>query len=100
MNRKPDLRAMVIEGVAMVPDFLHLSFTAYNTTLSPFSPCEYFIMPTMWNFSWQNKLSLDVTVLFLMQMDKLVCRKSGSNQEAIGDQWQLGSDGGATMEST
>ena len=33
-------------------------------------------------------------------MKKLVCINSDSNQEAIRNQYQLGSDGGATMEST
>ena len=31
---------------------LHLSSTAGTTTLSPFSPYAYLLMPTMRNFSW------------------------------------------------
>ena len=52
MNRKPDLRVMVMEGVAMVPKFLHLYSTSGNTTLLPFSSYASLIMPTMWILSW------------------------------------------------
>ena len=44
--------------------------------------------------------SLVVTVVFLVQMYKLVCRNIYSNQESIREKQQLGSDGGATMDST
>ena len=42
----------------------------------------------------KTKLSLDVTVVFLKYMDKLVCINRDRNQEAIGEQNQLGSDYG------
>ena len=35
-----------------------------------------------------------------MYMEKLVCINSDRNQEAIREKYQLGGDGGATMEST
>ena len=53
---------MVMEGMAMVPKFLHI----YSTD--------------------GTKISLDVNVFFLMYIGKLVCSKSDSNQEAIREQ--------------
>ena len=52
MNRKSDLRVMVMEGMEMVTKFLHLSSTSGTTTLSPFSPYVSLLMPITWNFSW------------------------------------------------
>ena len=52
MNIRSDLRVMLMEGVEMLPNFLHISPTAVNTTLLPFSPYASLLMPTMWNFSW------------------------------------------------
>ena len=46
MNRKSALRVVVMEGMAMVPELLHLSFTAGATTLSPLSPYDSLLMPT------------------------------------------------------
>ena len=43
---------MVIEGMAMLPKFLHLSSTAGTTTLPPLSLYASFLIPTMWYFSW------------------------------------------------
>ena len=51
MYRKPALRVMVMEGLAMVPKFLHQYYTADTTTLSPFSTYSALLMPTMWQFS-------------------------------------------------
>ena len=44
-------------------------------------------------------LCLGMIVVFLVYIDKTVCKKSDINQEAIGGHYQLGGDGGATMES-
>ena len=54
MNRKSDLRVrvMVMEGMAMVPNILHLYSTSGTTILLIFSPYASLLMPTMWNFSW------------------------------------------------
>ena len=86
MNRKLYLRMMVMEGMAMVPKLLHIYSNAGTAILPPFYPYASLLMPTMWNFSWWEKSSLDVTVFFLMFMDKLVCINSYINKEAIRDQ--------------
>ena len=52
MNRKSALRVMVIEGIAMVPKFLHLYYTAGTTILSPFYYNASLLIPTMWSFIW------------------------------------------------
>ena len=52
MSRKLALRAMVMEGMAMVPNILHLFSTDGTTIMSPFSPYASFLMTTMWDFSW------------------------------------------------
>ena len=44
--------------------------------------------------------SLDVTMLFLVYMEKIVCSNNYNNHEAIREKYQLGGDGGATMKST
>ena len=90
----------MIEGMVIVPKILHISSTAGTTTLSSFSPYASLLMPTMWNLSWRKISYLDVTVFFLMYMDKLVCRNSDSNNEVIREQYLLGNDGGSTVEST
>ena len=52
MNIKPALRMMVMEGLEMVPKFLHLSSTDGTTIMLPFSPYTFLLMPNMWHFSW------------------------------------------------
>ena len=52
MNRKSALRVMEMEGVGMVPTFLHISSTAGTTIMSPFSSYASLLMPAMWNFIW------------------------------------------------
>ena len=52
LKRKSYLMVIVMEGVSMVPKFLHLYYTSVTTTLLPFSPYDSLFMPTMWNFSW------------------------------------------------
>ena len=83
-----------MEGMTIVPIFLHLYSNAGTTTLSQFYTYASFLVPTMWNFSWRKTLSLDVTVFFLIYMDKLVCRNNDMNKEAIREQYILGRDGG------
>ena len=46
MNSKPALRVVVMEEVAMVLKYSHISFTAGATTLSLFYPYASLIMPT------------------------------------------------------
>ena len=46
MNSKPALRVVVMEGMEMVPTFLHLSFSVGDTTLSPLYPYASLLMPT------------------------------------------------------
>ena len=72
-----------MERIATVPNILHLSSTAGATALSQLSHYASLLMPTMLHFSWRKISSLDVTVVFLMYMDKLVYRNSDINQEAI-----------------
>ena len=55
-----------MEGMEMVTKLLHLYSTSGNTPLLSFSPCASMLVPTMWNFSWRKKSSLDVTMFFLM----------------------------------
>ena len=52
MNSKPYFRVMEMEGMEIVPIFLHHSSTPVTTTLSPFSPYASLLMHTMWHFSW------------------------------------------------
>ena len=59
-------------------------------------PCSFLLC----GISVGEKLSLDVTVFFLIYMDKIVCSNSDSNKKVIREQYILGSDGGETMEST
>ena len=40
----------------------------------------YVLVPTMWISVGEKKSSLGLTVLFLMNMDKLVCSNSHSNR--------------------
>ena len=91
---------MVMEGMALVPNILNIPSTASTTILLPFSPYASLLMPTMCNLSRRKKSSLDVTVFFLMYMYKLVCINSYRNKEALREKYQLGSNGGATAEST
>ena len=58
MNIKSYLRVMLMEGVAMVPEFLHLSSTAGATTLSQIPPYASLLMPNMWHFSWEKRFCL------------------------------------------
>ena len=44
MNRKSDLRVMVMEGMEMVTKFLHLSSTSGTTTLLTFSLYAYLLI--------------------------------------------------------
>ena len=46
MNSKPDLRVVVMEGMAMVPKILHTSFTDGATSMYPLFPYAYLLMPT------------------------------------------------------
>ena len=70
-----------MEGMAMITKFLHLYSIDATTILSPFSPYDSLLMTTVWHFSWWgNFSSLDVTVFFLMYMNKLVHSNSKSNQ--------------------
>ena len=55
------------------------------------SPCSY--LPCGISFG-EKHLSLDVTVSLLMYMYTIVFSKAGSNQEEIGEYYQLGSDYG------
>ena len=89
-----------MKGLAMATDILHIYSTSGATTLSPLSSYASLLMPTMCCFSWRKKSSLDVTVVFLVYMDKLVFRNSDSYQEDIKDQWKLVSYGGATTDIT
>ena len=52
MNRKSALRAMVMEGMAMLQKFLHLSSTAGTAPLLPFSTYASLLITNMWHFSW------------------------------------------------
>ena len=52
MNRKSALGVMVMEGMAMAPKCLCLSYTAVNITLLPVSPYASLLIPTLYNFSW------------------------------------------------
>ena len=52
MNRKSDLRVMVMEGMEMGPNILLLYSTAGTKIMLTFSPYVSLLMPTMWNFSW------------------------------------------------
>ena len=52
MKIRSDIRVMLMEGVEMLPKFLHISSTSGTTTLLPFSPYASLLMPTMWNLSW------------------------------------------------
>ena len=45
-----------MEGVAMVTKIFHPSSTAGTTLLLPFSTYASFLMPTMWNLSWREKI--------------------------------------------
>ena len=49
---------MVMEGMAEVPKFLHLSSTAGTTIVSPFSSYTSLLMTNMWYFSWRKKISV------------------------------------------
>ena len=51
LNIKSALRVMVMEGISMGTNLLHLSSTAGTTILSPFYPYASLIMPNMWHFS-------------------------------------------------
>ena len=46
---------MVMEGMEMVPNILHLSSTAGNTIILKFYPFASLLITTMWNFSWWEK---------------------------------------------
>ena len=98
MNVKPYLRVMVKEGMAMITKFLHLYSIDATTILSPFSPYDSLLMPSMWISAGEKKSSMNVTAFFLVYMDRLVCSNSDKNKEDIRDQYQLGSDGGAITE--
>ena len=56
MNIKSALRVMVMvmvmEGMEMVPNILHISSTYGSTYMSPLSPYGSLIMPSMWHFGW------------------------------------------------
>ena len=54
MNRKSDLRVMVMEGMKIAPKVLQILSTAGATILSPLSPYDSLLMPNMWYFSWQK----------------------------------------------
>ena len=58
LNRKPDLRLMVMERVAMDTKFLHIFPTSGTTIMSPFYPYAFFLMPTMSHFSFQKSFYL------------------------------------------
>ena len=83
-----------MEGMSMVPRFLHISSTAGTKNLSPFSPYEFLLMTNMWHLIRRKKLSMYVTVFFIMYIEKLVCSNSDSNQEVIREQQQLGGNYG------
>ena len=48
----------------------------------------------------KKSLYLDVTIVFLVYMDKIVCRNSGSNKEVIREKYRLGGNRGGTMYIT
>ena len=74
------LVVVVMVGIEMVPKLLHLSSTAGTTIMLPFFPLC--LLDHAYHVEFQLvKKSLDVTVLFLMYMDKLVCINSDRNQE-------------------
>ena len=52
MNRKSSLVVIVMEGLEMVPKFLHLPSNAGTANLSPFSTYASLLMTNMWNFIW------------------------------------------------
>ena len=61
------------------------------------TPCSF--LPCVISVG-ENKSSLDVTMFLLVYTEKIDCSNSDSNKEAIREQQQSGSNGGATMEST
>ena len=84
MNRKSAYRVIVTEAMEMAPKTFHLSSTAGTTILSPFismPPCSCL----QCGISVVENISLDVTVLFSMYIDKLLCSNSDRNKEAIRD---------------
>ena len=52
MNRKSDLRVMVMEGMEIMPKFFHIYSTYGATMLSPLSTYYSLLVPTMWHFGW------------------------------------------------
>ena len=97
-ENKPSLRVMLMEGMAMVPKFLHISSTSGTKILLLFIPLPPWLCLPCGISVGENKLSLDLTAVFLVYMDKLVCINSDINQEAIREQYWLGSDHGENLE--
>ena len=52
LNIKSALRVVLIQVMATVPKFLHISSEAGCTTLSPFSHYASLLVHTMWYFRW------------------------------------------------
>ena len=50
----------------MVTRLLYLFSTDGATTLAQLCPYAPLLKPTMWHFSWQKPLCLDVTVVFVI----------------------------------
>ena len=47
MNRKSAVRVMMVEGMATVPKFLYLYYSADAKTALPFNPYSSLLMPIM-----------------------------------------------------
>ena len=89
-----------MEGMARMPIFASLfNCWCYNNVttlfLCPLAHAYHVTFQLVKLFS-----PLDVTVVFLMYMDKLLCRNSEIIQEAIREKQQLGSNGGSIMDIT
>ena len=78
--------------MAMVPFFLHHFSTASDTTLLPIFPMPHCSFLTCDISVGEKVLSLDVTVVLLIYTEKLFYSRSDNNQEAIREQYKLGSD--------
>ena len=91
---------ILMEGMKKVPKHLNLYSTDDNTILSPFFPLCPLAHAYHVACQFVKKIISGCDFVLPIYMDKLVYSSIYCNPEAIREQYILGSDGGATMEST